>query len=266
MSVHSLFRSSVLLAAVLLFNGCVSQKQAILPNLKVVDIPPINTEQTAELGDTIVAKGKLYTYHGIDLRNEVSAGDGIWLLKFTVPPQKLVAKMEDNEWTYFVGENVTSYDAVVGTRVVFGGLKISKTPTNQEPSAAVQKRSAASEQHHGSMGLNKPLFRPYAIFGNSTIVSLTPNPPPDFEFVEVNAMNKPGFRQELIYNGKSGDSVKFLYRELSNSMLRSPFSQEVQYDLKESHVIGFKGVRIEILEATNTHLKYKVITSFPDAM
>ena len=46
--------------------------------------------------------------------------------------------------------------------------------------------------------------------------------------------------------------------------MRLPFTQEVQYDLSESSTIGFKGARIEIAEATNTYLSYKVIESFPD--
>ena len=46
--------------------------------------------------------------------------------------------------------------------------------------------------------------------------------------------------------------------------MRPAFAQEVQYDLGEDSVIGFKGVRIEVVEATNRLLTYKVLTSFPD--
>ncbi|MDB6126030.1 MAG: hypothetical protein JWQ71_5023 [Pedosphaera sp.] len=266
MSANPFVRSLMLLAAISVLSGCVSPKQTIVPSLKIVDRPPLNTEQSAELGDTVVSKGKIYSYRGIDLKNQIEAGDGVWILKFKIPPQKMVAKMEDKEWTYFVGEGITSYDAIIGTRPAFGGLKISKTSTNKAAMETEHKKPAIMEQRQGALASSKPMFRPYALFGNSTTVSLIPNPAPDFEYVEVNAMDKPGFTQELIYNGKSGNSVKFLYRELSDSMLRAPFSQDVQYDLKESKIIGFKGLRIEILEATNTQLKYKVITSFPDAL
>lgn len=77
-------------------------------------------------------------------------------------------------------------------------------------------------------------------------------------------IDTPGFRQELIYNGRSGDTVKFLYREFSGDYARPPFSQEVQYDLKDGSMIGFKSVRIEVLEASNTRLSYRVLSSFPD--
>ena len=70
------------------------------------------------------------------------------------------------------------------------------------------------------------------------------------------------FRQELIYSGRVGDTVKFLYRELKDGYLRAPFTQEVTYDLKESNVIGFKGARMKVIEATNTKIRYQVTKTF----
>ena len=46
------------------------------------------------------------------------------------------------------------------------------------------------------------------------------------------------FTQELIYNGRVGDDVKFVYREYSNDMARSAFSQQAQYDLNLSNIIN----------------------------
>lgn len=70
------------------------------------------------------------------------------------------------------------------------------------------------------------------------------------------------FRQELIYNGRTGDSVKFLYREIKDSYLRAPFTQDITYDLKEGAEIGFKGARLKIIEASNTKIKYVVTKTF----
>ena len=75
-------------------------------------------------------------------------------------------------------------------------------------------------------------------------------------------VDQPGFSQELIYNGRVGDSIKFIYREFSENMARSAFTQEVQYDLGISNIVGFKGARLEIIEATNERLVYKVINHF----
>jgi hypothetical protein len=36
--------------------------------------------------------------------------------------------------------------------------------------------------------------------------------------------------------------------------------------LSTEQTIGFKTVRIEVIEATNTRIKYKVLASFPDSL
>ncbi len=75
-------------------------------------------------------------------------------------------------------------------------------------------------------------------------------------------LDHPQLRQELIYNGKVGDSVKFLYREISGNVMRPAFTQDVQYDLSESTEIGFKGARLKIIAATNREITYQVIAYF----
>lgn len=230
-----LVRMAILCCLSVFLFGCAASQRSVAPIQKIFDTPQLHIENTAELGDTIVAKGKIYTYDGIELLNQVQAGDGFIIIKFTVAPQKLLMKLEDDSWQYYYGDNVTAYDAIVGTKPVMGGLKLSRN----EPGKI-------------------------AIFANSPHVTLSPNPEPKIEKLKVSALDKPSFKQELIYNGRAGNYVKFLYRELSNDMMRAPFNQEVQYDLSESSIIGFKGVRIEILNASNTTLQYRVLSSFPD--
>lgn len=70
------------------------------------------------------------------------------------------------------------------------------------------------------------------------------------------------FRQEFIYNGKVGNSLKFIYREFTNDYARPAFMQELQYDISESNVIGFKGLRIAIINVNNTSITYKVVNHF----
>ena len=67
------------------------------------------------------------------------------------------------------------------------------------------------------------------------------------------------FSVELIYNGKIGDNIKFTYREFKGDFIRPAFAQDLQYDLSESNIIGFKTMRVEILKATNTEIDYKVL-------
>lgn len=70
------------------------------------------------------------------------------------------------------------------------------------------------------------------------------------------------FQQTLIYNGKVGDKINIGYREFSAQRARDAFRNEVEYDLAESDTIGYQGAQLEIIEATNQSIKYRVISNF----
>jgi hypothetical protein len=73
--------------------------------------------------------------------------------------------------------------------------------------------------------------------------------------------------QQLIYNGRVGNMVRFTYREFTaTGLARDAFSQDIQYDLDEGDVIGFKGARIQIVEASNRTIQYKVLAHFPSQL
>ena len=67
------------------------------------------------------------------------------------------------------------------------------------------------------------------------------------------------YKKEFIYNGKNNNQLKFTYREYVNDLARPAFSQDLQYDLNESNIIGFKGLRIEVMKSSNTEIQYKVL-------
>ena len=66
---------------------------------------------------------------------------------------------------------------------------------------------------------------------------------------------------ELIYSGKSGNVIKILYREFSNDLARPAFSQELQYDLAESKTIKFRKTTIEVIQASNQEITFRVLDS-----
>lgn len=45
-------------------------------------------------------------------------------------------------------------------------------------------------------------------------------------------------------------------------MARQAFSNDVEYDLSESHQVRYKGALLEIINATNQSITYKVIRNF----
>lgn len=66
-------------------------------------------------------------------------------------------------------------------------------------------------------------------------------------------------RKELIYSGKSGNTIEISYREYRSGMAAPAFFQNAKYDLSESPIIRFQKYRIEILNATNQDIKYIIL-------
>ena len=85
----------------------------------------------------------------------------------------------------------------------------------------------------------------------------------DFERTKRLAESGNGFQQTLIYNGRIGDKINIAYREFNNDVARPAFSNEVEYDLSSSNVIGYKGALLEVVEADNSSITYKLIRNFP---
>ncbi|QOW45793.1 MULTISPECIES: hypothetical protein [Acinetobacter] len=78
----------------------------------------------------------------------------------------------------------------------------------------------------------------------------------------VNVAQDNSFQQTLIYNGKVGNKINIGYREFSSNLARPAFNNDVEYDLSESKTIGYKGAVLEVIEANNQMIKYKVLKNF----
>ena len=72
---------------------------------------------------------------------------------------------------------------------------------------------------------------------------------------------KGSFKQELIYNGKSQNTIKLTYREFKDDFARPAISQELTYDLSEGKIIEYRAMKVEILEATNSGIRFIVKSS-----
>ncbi len=67
-----------------------------------------------------------------------------------------------------------------------------------------------------------------------------------------------GFRSELVYQGAQRGLLQFAYREFVDDMARPAFTQVISYDLEESTTIAFQTLELEILEAGNMGIRYRV--------
>lgn len=68
------------------------------------------------------------------------------------------------------------------------------------------------------------------------------------------------FEQEIIYAGKTQNTINLVYRELYTNAIKPGMSVELHYDLAQSNIIHFKGYRIEVINATNQSIEYRVLS------
>jgi len=67
------------------------------------------------------------------------------------------------------------------------------------------------------------------------------------------------FKEELIYTGRSDNTIYISYREYKKDFARPAFFQELRYDFGQSRIVVFKQYRLEIIEATNEYIKFIVL-------
>jgi len=66
-------------------------------------------------------------------------------------------------------------------------------------------------------------------------------------------------RKELIYSGKSGNTIEISYREFRGGLAAPAFYQNLKYDLLESKKITFQNFQIEIINAGNQSITYRIL-------
>ena len=68
------------------------------------------------------------------------------------------------------------------------------------------------------------------------------------------------FKEELIYTGRSGNTIHISYREYKKDFARPAFYHELTYDLGQSDIIYFRDYRIRVLNATNAYIRFLVLS------
>ena len=217
--------------------------------LKEVDEPNIGIVITRNLGDSVVKKGTFAQVKSIKIREEQE----LFPPKKTFPPFKVDGPQEgvlDGIMT-FKGEEAWSCYTVLGHNE--GNWNVSEKQwllrlcQGGSSDGIVGKKMTGQEYLACHYWIGSPMCVVSTIASSK---SIKPSSTIDT------------YAQELIYNGRVNNYLKFIYREFINDYARAAFTQDLQYDLEQSKIIGFKNVKIEIVHATNTELVYQVISNF----
>lgn len=212
----------------LIVMGCSSNYHRVDPAVTPINTPQEGETATANIGDNILLQATYYTFDAIELRQELSRNFGChnatagWYIKTST----------DSDFDYYTPAPKTRNG---GHFYIAGGLCLGWVD-------AIKR-----ERDTGDLCLR-----------NNSVRDLCDDDD-DFNLTTLELLHLNSIQKSLIYNGMVGNKVLFAYREFSHQSNATHYSNNVEYDLNESNVIGYKGVKIEILEATNRYLRYRVI-------
>ena len=216
-----------LLLAVAL-SGCAKPKYNYTALETSVSQPSQGLVNTSHVGDTMLSKGKYKEHDAIYIKEKI---DVMWA--YTLLPGYYLKQGEDDVGEFYY-------------------------PGGDEP-GHVDKAMLADPWISVMARKDPPAICVITMFNVSTCNTEHQN---YFERRKRTSSNPDSFQQTLIYSGTTGGKINIGYREFSGSMARPAFSNNVEYDLAESMIVGYKGAKLEVIEANNQFIRYKVIENF----
>ena len=233
-------KSFIIFCLTLVLTSCGTTTSFELINLKektLIDFPEKGITVIASLGDRLVAKGYKEDGPAYDLNEGLIVQNVILNCSFT----------NTSRQSYFVNKVNSNGDECAGPFVLSTSLESGGTNRNC-PGKTFSKDICYNK--------SKDIF--YVNFPNQY-------KPIDSNLIQKTrkmTMAQANYVQELIYNGRVDNNLRFIYREFSGDMIRPAFNQTVQYDFNDSKFISFKGLTLEIIEANNQLIRYKLISNF----
>lgn len=220
--------------------GCASPSYNYVPITKEISFPNIGQIVTKQLGEDLLVQGLFAEEDALYVPEAICMG---MLCGYEIMPGYFKKSGESKEaHTFFSNHAMSSTMAMTGV-TEFG---------------RIDKAALADPDKAIMIYKNKPkricavsIFNAEACEDNQ-----------EFELRKVNSANTRAFQQTLIYTGRIGSKLNISYRETSNSLARPAFGTSVEYDLNTSNIIGYRGAKLEILDATNETITYKVISNF----
>jgi hypothetical protein len=218
----------VSVAVALSASGCVSVPyNGAETQAQLINHPAVGEVVTAQVGDNLLRKGLMVEEQALVVLQPVDQA----MYKIPAGIYKQVGA-DDKRWYY----------AIAGS----GGAVTWNAFLGDVPRALALNKGESRGELCVVAGLgSSPCYRT------------------SWEQRKVLSAQSQSFQQTLIYSGRVGNKINIGYREFSNDMARPAFNNDVEYDLGQSRTIGYKGAEIEVIEATNSSITYKVIKPFP---
>lgn len=203
-------------------------------------LPAVGEVAAADVGETIVWVSRVSVTQGARLGDRVQVLTRYsrdYLLELTVEPGGLPLIGQDQDQGRFYESS-----RPVALRYLYPG------------------QSYPLEMYRGGMFVDGSVPFVYWFWNGAVRPTIVLASAAQLEVRDLVVTTEPAFRRELVYAGRSGWTVSLMYREFAADMARPAFTQALQYDLSSSPVIGFRSARFEVLSATNTGIRYRVLS------
>lgn len=221
-------KSLCLVGLLSVFTGCATVSHNYTADVRDISTPQVGETITVYIGEHMLTQGKMITTDAVQINTENKV-----YAAFRVLPGLYVKSGEDVSYIYYKVDN-----SVKGA-----GSLPAILPGMPAHTLSISKKE------------NK-----FCIIGYDNVNRCSKNL--NYATTKVNIPKSDTFQQTLIYSGKIGNKINIGYREFSNDVARPAFNNDVEYDLSESKQIGYKGALLEILEANNQFIKFKLLKSF----
>ncbi|WP_026470397.1 hypothetical protein [Alkanindiges illinoisensis] len=208
--------------------GCATPQYNYAPAVTQISKPPIGSEATAYVGDQMLVQGKFIKRTALFLSDPIRISFAYTMLGGYYPK---------------TGEDAN------GVYYGIGGIQ----------NAGNIQKSAIADPYKAVMVTPDNKLCVITVFNAKNCTQIEKE---KIVNQEVDSLSENSFQQTLIYSGRVGNKINVGYREFSSNLARPAFNNDVEYDLNESKTIGYKGALLEVIEATNQFIKYKVIKNF----
>jgi hypothetical protein len=216
------------IASILILTGCASVNYNYTPTTKLQGLPPKGEIITIPVGDPLLTQGLVTVFDIIEVPKPtkvsvIVVGNGNY--------RKVGADKNFEYYTTYTNEKSGKFG---GSARIYGSITI-----------RIETKTGTT-----------------CFIGDG--YKMCPTPAVKLEYTKSTdtSLSQTDLQQTLLYNGKVGNRINIGYREFRGDLARPAFSNDVEYDLSESAIIAYKGASLEVIEANNRSIKYKVISNF----
>jgi len=227
------FRLLIGAALIAFISGCAAPKHNYQPVTINISEPPIGSVNVKQVGDEMLRQGKYREHDALYVKTELKP---TWA--YTVYPGYFLKTGEDEAGEYYRIGGAGEESGYIDKAMIadpYQGLMVKRDSNTLCVVTAFNIAVCSNEVKNG------------------------------FEQAKRPVVSRDTLQRTLLYSGKTGNKINIGYREFAGDIARPAFSNSVEYDLSESTKIGYKGALLEIIEATNTFIKYKLLSNFNNA-